>query len=66
MSVSFIVAKLEQLVNETEAFLKDIEKEMEVLDMESKAYADLDFEYNYTSGMLIAYRHSLRIAQTGE
>ena len=66
MSVSFIVSKLQELVKQTEQSIADISDEMEKLDMNSKDYEDLDFEYNYTSGMLIAYRHALRIAQTGE
>jgi hypothetical protein len=66
MSVSFIVTKLQELVRQTEQSVSDISDEMEKLDMNSKDYEDLDFEYNYTNGMLIGYRHALRIAQTGE
>jgi len=66
MSVSFIITKLEELVKQTEKSVSDIYDEMEKLDINSKDFEDLDFEYNYTNGMLIGYRHSLRIAQTGE
>jgi hypothetical protein len=66
MSVSFIITKLEELVKQTEQSVSDISEEMELLDPECKDFETLDFELNYTNGMLIGYRHALRIAQKGE
>lgn len=44
---------------------QDIEKlsdEMEKVDMNSKAFNDMDFEYNNLSGQTIATRHLLSVA----
>ena len=44
---------------------QDIEKlsdEMEKVDMNSKAFNDMDFEYNNLSGQSIATRHLLSVA----
>jgi hypothetical protein len=35
---------------------------MESLDPESKACKELDYEYNWTSGQIIATRHFLSVA----
>ena len=43
--------------------LENIAQEMEELDPESKAYKELDFEYNYISGQSIATRHFLSVAE---
>jgi len=40
--------------------LEGIASEMEALDMNSKDYAELDFEYNHTGGQLLATRHLLQ------
>lgn len=41
---------------------QDIEAEMEKLDMNSKDYLDLEFEYNWTAGCLVASGHFLAVA----
>ena len=44
---------------------QDIEKlsdEMEKVDMNSKAFNDMDFEYNNLSGQTIATRHLMSVA----
>ena len=40
-----------------------IEKQMEELDMNSKDYVELDFEYNWLAGQMIATRHFIKIAE---
>ena len=40
-----------------------IEKQMEELDMNSKDYVELDFEYNWLGGQIIATRHFIKIAE---
>ena len=42
--------------------LEALEDEMEKLDMNSKAYNELDFEYNIKSGEITATRHLLSVA----
>jgi hypothetical protein len=42
--------------------LENISQEMESLDPESKACKELDYEYNWTSGQIIATRHFLSVA----
>ena len=39
-----------------------LEDKMEKLDMNSKAYTELDFEYNIKSGEITATRHLLSVA----
>jgi hypothetical protein len=42
--------------------LEALEDKMEKLDMNSKAYTELDFEYNIKSGEITATRHLLSVA----
>ena len=42
--------------------LEALEDEMEKLDMNSKAYVELDFEFNIKSGEITATRHLLSVA----
>ena len=42
--------------------LENIAQEMEELDMESKQYKELEYEYNYLSGQSIVTRHFLSVA----
>ena len=42
--------------------LEDISNEMEKLDMNSKAYTELDFEYNHLGGQILTARHFLSVA----
>jgi hypothetical protein len=42
--------------------LEALEDEMEKLDMNSKAYVELDFEYNIKSGEITATRHLMSVA----
>jgi hypothetical protein len=42
--------------------LENIAQEMESLDPASKAYNELDFEYNHWSGQLLNARHFLSVA----
>ena len=42
--------------------LEGIASEMEELDPASKAYNELDFEYNHISGQIILARHLLSVA----
>jgi hypothetical protein len=43
-----------------------IASEMELLDPESKDYKELDFEYNWLAGQIIATRHFIQIAEGAE
>ena len=43
--------------------LENIAQEMEELDPESKACRDLDFEYNWLSGQIIATRHFIKVGE---
>ena len=42
--------------------LESLEDEMEKLDMNSKDYIELDFEFNIKSGEITATRHLLSVA----
>jgi hypothetical protein len=42
---------------------EDVIKEMESMDINSKAYKDLDFEYNWLAGQIIATSHLLSVAE---
>lgn len=41
----------------------EIEKQMEDLDMNSKEFLELDFEYNWLAGQIIATRHFIQIGE---
>jgi hypothetical protein len=43
--------------------LEELSEEMDSLDMNSKDFAELDFEYNIKSGEITATRHLLSVAQ---
>ena len=40
-----------------------VKEQMEELDMNSKDYAELDFEYNWLGGQIIATRHFIQIGE---
>ena len=42
--------------------IEGLAEQMELLDMESKDYKELEFEYNYLSGQSIITRHYLSVA----
>ena len=41
----------------------DVAEQMEALDPNSKDYAELDFEYNWLGGQIIATRHFIKIGE---
>jgi hypothetical protein len=41
---------------------QEVEKQMEDLDMNSKEFLELDFEFNWLGGQAIATRHLLSVA----
>ncbi len=43
--------------------LAAVSEQMEALDPNSKDYAELDFEYNWLSGQIIATRHFIQIGE---
>jgi hypothetical protein len=43
--------------------IEGIASEMEELDPASKAYTELDFEYNHCSGQLLSARHILSVVE---
>ncbi len=42
---------------------QDISNEMESLDPNSKDYIELDFEYNWLAGQIIATRHFIQVGE---
>ena len=42
--------------------MEALEEQMEKIDMNSKAYTELDFEFNNLSGQTIATRHLMSVA----
>ena len=42
--------------------IEGLAEQMELLDMESKDYKELEYEYNYLSGQAIVTRHYLSVA----
>lgn len=44
----------------------DVSEQMEALDPNSKDYAELDFEYNWLGGQIIATRHFIQIGEEHE
>lgn len=42
--------------------IEGLAEQMELLDMESKDYKELEYEYNYLSGQAIITRHYLSVA----
>jgi hypothetical protein len=47
---------------EAEADIENLSAEMELLDMNSKDYAELEYEYNYLSGQATITRYYLSVA----
>jgi hypothetical protein len=45
---------------------QDISEQMESLDPNSKDYQELDFEYNWLGGQIIATRHFIQIGEEYE
>ena len=43
--------------------LEQLENKMEQLDMNSKDYAELDFEFNWVSGQIHGVRHIMKVAK---
>ena len=43
--------------------LEELENQMEALDPDSKDFRDLDFEFNHTSGQIMATRHLLSVGK---
>jgi hypothetical protein len=43
--------------------LENIAQEMELLDPESKACKELDYEYNHMAGQILTARHFLSVAK---
>ena len=43
--------------------LENIASEMELLDPESKACKELDFEYNHMAGQILSARHLLQVME---
>ena len=41
----------------------DVAEQMESLDMNSKDYQELDFEFNWLGGQIIATRHFIQIGE---
>ena len=41
----------------------EVEKQMEELDMNSEEFTELDFEFNWLGGQIIATRHFIQIGE---
>jgi hypothetical protein len=61
MSNSFVEYMKVHLIS-LEQDLENIAQEMELLDPESKACRELDYEYNHMSGQILNARHFLSVA----
>ncbi len=57
--IEYTKIHLISLMQDTE----DLENEMEQLDPNSKDFIEKDFEFNWTSGQIIATRHLLQVME---
>jgi hypothetical protein len=64
MSVSnYLIEYMKAHLISIEQDQEGIAQEMEMLDENSKDYRDLEFEYNWLAGQIIATRHFIQIGE---
>ena len=62
MVINHLINQYEQL----DEYRLELEARMEELDMESKDYAELDFEYNWTNGHLAGLKYAIELLEEKE
>jgi hypothetical protein len=64
MSVSnYLIEYMKAHLISIEQDQAEIEKQMEDLDMNSKEFLELDFEFNWLGGQAIAARHFIKVGE---
>lgn len=61
--MSYLIEYMKIHLVSIEQDLEGLAVEMEELDMESKHYKELEYEYNYLSGQSIATRHFIKVGE---
>ena len=60
---SYLLEYMKAHLISIEQDLEGLAEQMELLDPASKEYNELDFEYNWLSGQIIATRHFIQIGE---
>jgi hypothetical protein len=60
---SYIIEYMKAHLISLEQDLEGLVEQMELLDENSKDYQELDFEYNWLNGQLIATRHFIKVGE---
>ena len=60
---SYLIEYMKAHLISIEQDQEGIASQMEMLDPSSKEYAELDFEYNWIAGQIIATRHFIQIGE---
>jgi len=64
--VSYLIEYMKLHLVSIEPDQEYVKEQMESLDMNSKDYAELDFEFNWLGGQIIATRHFIQIGEERE
>ena len=60
---SYIIEYMKAHLISIEQDLEGLAEQMDLLDPESKDFKELDFEYNWLQGQMIATRHFIQIGE---
>jgi hypothetical protein len=63
MMMTFLIEYMRAHLISIEQDQAEVAEQMESLDMNSKEYAELDFEYNWLGGQIIATRHFIQVGE---
>jgi hypothetical protein len=63
MMMTFLIEYMKAHLISIEQDQESIASQMELLDPSSKDYQELDFEYNWLGGQIIATRHFIQIGE---
>jgi hypothetical protein len=66
MMMTFLIEYMKAHLISIEQDQEGIASQMELLDENSKDYQELDFEYNWLGGQIIATRHFIQIGEEYE
>jgi hypothetical protein len=66
MWIRMVIDKLKNEYQTIESYRLTLEAKMEELDMNSKDYADLDFEYNWSNGYTTALQFAIELLEEKE
>ena len=61
--MTFLIEYMRAHLISIEQDQEGIAQEMEMLDENSKDYKDLEFEYNWLAGQIIATRHFIKVGE---